>query len=40
MYKNDINILPDYAMFGENLTLVDLDENDVYFEIIKRKSNE
>ncbi|WP_144523868.1 MOSC domain-containing protein, partial [Bacillus subtilis] len=31
MYKNDINILPDYAMFGENLTLVDLDENDVYF---------
>lgn len=31
MYKDDINILPDYAMFGENLTLVDLDENDVYF---------
>ncbi|MGX0301063.1 MOSC domain-containing protein [Staphylococcus hominis] len=31
MYKNDINILPDYAMFGENLTLVDLDENDMYF---------
>ncbi|PTK42196.1 MOSC domain-containing protein [Staphylococcus haemolyticus] len=33
MYKNDLNTLPDYAMFGENLTLENLDESDVFFEI-------
>ena len=31
MYKNDLNTIPDYAMFGENLTLKNLDESDVFF---------
>ncbi|MDN6837509.1 MAG: MOSC domain-containing protein [Staphylococcus equorum] len=30
LWKNDVSTLPDYAMFGENLTAVDLDENDIY----------
>ncbi|OFL86213.1 molybdenum cofactor biosysynthesis protein [Staphylococcus sp. HMSC069D12] len=31
MYRNDLNTIPDYAMFGENLTLENLDEADVFF---------
>lgn len=31
MYKNDLEYLPEYAMFGENLTIESLDEKDVYF---------
>ncbi|UDI77642.1 MOSC domain-containing protein [Staphylococcus taiwanensis] len=31
MYKDDLVKLPDYAMFGENLTIEDLDEAQVYF---------
>ncbi|MCJ1655729.1 MOSC domain-containing protein [Staphylococcus sp. NRL 16/872] len=31
MYKDDLTYLPEYAMFGENLTIEDLDESDVYF---------
>ena len=31
MYKDDLEKLPDYAMFGENLTIKNLDENEVYF---------
>ncbi|PNZ68405.1 MOSC domain-containing protein [Staphylococcus croceilyticus] len=31
MYKKDLTHLPEYAMFGENLTIEDLDESDVYF---------
>ncbi|GGG91648.1 MOSC domain-containing protein [Staphylococcus pragensis] len=31
MYKEDLPHLPEYAMFGENLTIEDLDESEVYF---------
>ncbi|HLR19230.1 MAG TPA: MOSC domain-containing protein [Staphylococcus sp.] len=31
LWQNDVSKLPDYAMFGENLTAVDLDEEDIYF---------
>lgn len=31
MYKDDLVKLPDYAMFGENLTIEDLDEAQAYF---------
>lgn len=31
MYQEDLAHLPEYAMFGENLTLEDLDESEVYY---------
>ncbi|EGG96738.1 MOSC domain protein [Staphylococcus warneri VCU121] len=31
MYRGDLLDMPEYAMFGENLTIEDLDENVVYF---------
>lgn len=31
MYKHALDTVSDYAMFGENLTVEDLDEADVYF---------
>jgi MOSC domain-containing protein YiiM len=31
MYRDDLLDMPDYAMFGENLTIEDLDESNVYF---------
>ncbi len=31
MYKDELSELPDYAMFGENLTVEHLDESNVYF---------
>lgn len=29
MWADEVPALPDYAMFGENVTIIDLDENDV-----------
>ena len=31
LWADDLSELPNYAMFGENLTAIDLDEQDVYF---------
>ncbi|WP_437272464.1 MOSC domain-containing protein [Staphylococcus succinus] len=31
LWKDDLPTLPNYAMFGENLTVLDLDEKDVHF---------
>jgi len=31
LWRDDVNKLPDYAMFGENLTAQHLDERDVHF---------
>ena len=31
LWKDDVAVLPEYAMFGENLTVKDLDEKDLHF---------
>ncbi|GGB74185.1 MOSC domain-containing protein [Staphylococcus nepalensis] len=31
LWKDDVTALPDYAMFGENLTVEDLDEKNIHF---------
>lgn len=31
LWKDDVTDLPEYAMFGENLTVKDLDEKDLHF---------
>ncbi|WP_422428142.1 MULTISPECIES: MOSC domain-containing protein [Bacillales] len=31
LWEQDVSVLPEYAMFGENITVSDLDEKDVHF---------
>lgn len=31
LWEQDVTVLPEYAMFGENITVSDLDEQDVHF---------
>ena len=31
LWENDLNVLPEYAMFGENLTAQDIDEQKIHF---------
>ncbi|WP_436957703.1 MOSC domain-containing protein [Staphylococcus sp. AS1337] len=31
LWEHDVSVLPEYAMFGENITVSDLDEKDVHF---------
>lgn len=31
LWEQDVSVLPEYAMFGENITVSDMDEKDVHF---------